>query len=189
MNRPVRATPWFETPATSAADLTHELRSVDRPLVLIVGPAASGKSTLARELATTPHQVLSLDGWRGAVSDDQTDQHATADAVDLLHRLADARLRRRLTTIIDATNVEDSARQPLLALARRRRVPAVAIVVVTPLAVCLERNARRPGPAADARWGLRVPEHLVRGQHDQLHDAITLLPREGFARLLAYTAA
>jgi predicted kinase len=158
-------------------------------LVLLIGAAGAGKSTLAAQLATGEHQVLSLDGLRAAVSGDESDQDSTPDAAAALHLLTGARLRRGLTTIIDATNVEADARRPLLDMARRHRMPALAVVVDTPLATCLARNERRPGPPPGARWGRRVPPPVVRAQHGQLRDALPALAAEGFAQVLHITDA
>ena len=154
-------------------------------LVVLIGAAGSGKSALAR-LAWEDGQVLSLDALRGAVAGDPCDQGATADAVTILHLLVEARLRRRLTTVVDATNVQAHARKPLLGIARRCAVPAVAVVVDTPVAACLARNGARPGPAPGARWGRRVPEAAVREQHTQLRQSLRSLTREGFAQVITY---
>jgi predicted kinase len=157
-------------------------------LVLLVGPAGSGKSTLAQE-AVGGGRVLSLDALREAVSGSSNDQEATGDAVAALHLLAGARLRRRLATVIDATNVEASARAPLLAMARRHGVPAVAVVMATPLATCLARNQARPGPPPGARWGRRVPEQVVRAQHADLLRALPALAGEGFTQVILHDPA
>jgi predicted kinase len=86
---------------------------LDPALIVLIGVAGAGKSTLAAQWR--PSQVLSLDAYRGIVSDDENDQEATADAVMVLHAVLDARLRRNLVTVVDATNVSPDA---------RRRVPA-----------------------------------------------------------------
>jgi predicted kinase len=154
-------------------------------LVVLIGAAGSGKSSLAR-LAWDDSRVLSLDALRAMVSGDECDQAATPDAVTILHRLVRARLRRRLTTVVDATNVQARAREPLLAIARDCAVPAAAIVVATPLQVCLARNRTRPGPAPGARWGRRVPDTVVREQYADLRRAAPSLGKEGFARVITY---
>lgn len=159
---------------------------LDPALIVLIGTAGSGKSTLAAA-RWRPTQILSLDALRGWVSDEECDQAATGDAVTVLHALAAARLSRRLTTVIDATNVETVVRRRLVELAAARDVPAVAIVIDTPLAVCLARNATRPGPRDGARWGRRVPADVVIAQHQQLRASLWHLPAEGFAEILTHT--
>jgi predicted kinase len=141
-------------------------------LVLLIGVAASGKSTFAaRHFA--PTEVLSSDAIRALITDDPHAQAATDDAFDLLHRLLAMRLRRGRLTVIDATNVEAWARAELLAVARRHRRPAVAIVLDLPLAAALARNLERPLP--------RPPASAIRRQHRWLTDSLASLPDEGFA--------
>ena len=141
-------------------------------LVLLIGVAASGKSTFAaRHFA--PTEVLSSDAMRALITDDPHAQAATDDAFDLLHRLLAMRLRRGRLTVVDATNVEAWARAELLAVARRHRRPAVAIVLDLPLAAALARNLERPLP--------RPPAPAIRRQHRWLTDSLASLPDEGFA--------
>ena len=141
-------------------------------LVLLIGIAASGKSTFARR-HFSPTEVLSSDELRAWITDDPHAQAATDDAFDLLHRLLAMRLRRGRLTAVDATNVEAWARAELLAVARRHRRPAVAIVLDLPLEIALERNADRPPP--------RPPDRAVRRQHQWLHEALATMEDEGFA--------
>ena len=111
-------------------------------LVVLIGIAASGKSTFAARWFR-PTAVLSSDQMRAIITDSPSAQGATDDAFDLLHRVLEMRLRRGRLTVIDATNVEDWARAQLLNIARRYRRPAVAMVLDVPLGVALERNAAR----------------------------------------------
>jgi protein phosphatase len=140
-------------------------------MVLLVGVAASGKSTFARR-HFAPTEVLSSDELRALITDDPHAQSATDDAFDLLHRILALRLRRGRITVVDATNVETWARAELLAVARRHRRPSVAIVLDLPLDVLLERNARRSLP--------RPPDRALRRQHRWLHDALDAMEQEGF---------
>lgn len=141
-------------------------------LILLVGIAASGKSTFARR-HFIPTQILSSDALRAIITDDPSRQEATDDAFDLLHRILRLRLRRARLTVVDATNVEAWARAELVAVARRHRRPAVAIVIDLPLPVALERNATRASP--------RPPPAALRRQYRWLLESITTLPGEGFA--------
>jgi predicted kinase len=145
-------------------------------LVLLVGPAGSGKSTWAvRHHA--PTEIVSSDALRAMVADDPTDQGATPDAFRLLHAIVRARLRRGLTVVVDATNLTDGARRPLLAAAAGHGRPAVAVVFDVPLEVCLARNAGRPDRM--------VPEDVVRLHHAQLPAAIAALRTDGVTILRA----
>jgi predicted kinase len=172
-------------PLAAAAQAAREAIEAAPCLVMLIGPAGSGKSTMASQLAGGGSQVLllGLDALRAAVSGNESDQDATGDAVAALHLLARARLSRRLTTVIDATNVTAQARQPLLDLARQHGVPAVALVLATTLQTCLARNKARPGPPEGG--GRRVPEHAVRSQH---HARLLLSPAalaaEGFTLVI-----
>jgi predicted kinase len=156
--------------------------TTDPALVVLIGVAGAGKSSLAAQWR--PSQVLSLDAYRELVSDDETDQDATADAVRLLHAVLDARLGRGLTTVVDATNVEAAARRPLLDLAAAHGMPAVAVVVDTPLALAQARNVTRPGPRGSARWGRRVPATVIAEQHRQFCASVPRLREEGFTEVI-----
>lgn len=143
----------------------------DPCLVLLIGVAGCGKSTFARE-HFRPTEVLSSDDLRAMVADDPTDQSATGDAFSLLRSVLDKRLKRRLTTVVDATNLERRARRPYLRIARDREIPAAAIVLDAPLGVCLERDARRGDRT--------VGEDVLRRQTDDLTRTLRQLGDEGY---------
>ncbi|MEW1699474.1 MULTISPECIES: AAA family ATPase [unclassified Streptomyces] len=144
-------------------------------LICLIGAAGSGKTTLAS--TWEPTQVLSLDHYREIVSDQAGDQGASGDAVFVLQRVLEARLRRGLTSVIDATNCDKTTRNGLVQTARRYGIPTVAVLMATPLQVCLARNAARP---ADRR----VPEDTVRAQHRAAADAHPRLHHEGFDHIV-----
>lgn len=145
-------------------------------LVLLVGPAGAGKSTYAAR-RYRPTEILSSDVFRALVADDPADQDANADAFRLLHAAARARLRRGLTTVVDATNLTDGARRPLLALAGQFGRPVVAIVFDGPVERALAQNAGRPERV--------VPDAVVRLHHAQLPAAVTALRRSGVSTMAA----
>ncbi|MBX3269829.1 MAG: polynucleotide kinase-phosphatase [Sandaracinaceae bacterium] len=140
-------------------------------LVALVGPSGSGKSTFARR-HFRPTEILSSDFCRGLVSDDENDQSASADAFELLHVIAQKRLARGRLVVVDATNVQKEARQPLVRIAREQHVLATAIVLDLPPSLCDARNAAR----ADRSFG----PHVVRHQSAQLRKTLRGLQREGF---------
>lgn len=143
-------------------------------LVVLIGPSGSGKSTFARK-HFLPTEVLSSDYCRGLVSDDENSQAATNDAFDVLHYIAAKRLAAGRLTVVDATNVQREARQPLVTLARKYHTLPVAIVFNLPEDVCQERNRDR----SDRDFG----PHVIRQQRSQLRRSIKALKREGFRHI------
>jgi predicted kinase len=146
----------------------------DPSLVVLIGPAGSGKSTFARR-HFRPTEILSSDALRAMVSDDEADQSATSAAFSLLHVIARHRLARGRLTVIDATNVEPRARGSLLGLARRHGIPPVAIVFDLPAEVT---DAWNSGRAARV-----VPPDIVERHRRELARTLQSLAGEGFARV------
>jgi polynucleotide kinase-phosphatase len=154
-----------------------EKRQVTVPamgLVVLVGVSGSGKSTFARR-HFKPTEVVSSDFCRGLVADDENDQAATPDAFDVLHYIVGTRLRRGLLTVVDATNVQQSARAGLVKLAKSHDVLVTAIVMDVPDSVAIERNKERP----DRDFG----SHVITRQHRDLRRSIGRLSKEGFRRV------
>jgi predicted kinase len=148
------------------------LRLPEPALYVLIGAAGSGKSSVAAAFPT--EWRLSLDDCRARVSDDAGDQAATAPALAVFQATLAGRLARRLPTIVDATSTHEPHRIALVDRARAHRVPAVALVVRTPLALCQARQHTRP-PAR------QVPPDVVARQHQDIPYTAELL-REGFAQ-------
>ena len=140
-------------------------------LVILMGASGSGKSTFARR-HFRPSEILSSDFCRALVSDDESNQAATADAFEVLRLIAQKRLAAGKLTVIDATNVQKEARKPLLELAKGQHVLAVVIVLDVPAEICQARNAGR----TDRRFGPQV----IRQQVAQLKKSLRHLEAEGF---------
>ena len=140
-------------------------------LVVLMGASGAGKSSFARR-HFLPTEIISSDFCRGLVCDDETSLEASADAFKLVHEIAALRLKGGKLTVVDATNVQKEARAPLLALARRFYVQAVAIALDVPEEVCHERNQSRP----DRDFG----PHVVRNHARQLRKSLRHLQKDGF---------
>ena len=156
------------------------LRLPPDTMIVLIGPSGAGKSTFAAR-HFLPSEVLSSDAMRGMVADDPNDQTATDAAFELLHAALALRLARGRLTVVDATNVEHWARERLLAVARRYRRPAAAIVFDLPVEVCLERNV--------ARLDRRVPAAAVRRQHAAMRASLGGLEGEGFEAVWRLSSA
>jgi protein phosphatase len=148
-------------------------------LVVLIGPSGSGKSTFARK-HFKPTEVLSSDYCRGLVSDDENDQASTKDAFEVLHFIGSKRLAAAKLTVVDATNVQEEARKPLVALARQYHCLPVAIVFDLPEKLCQERNLDRP----DRTFG----PHVIRQQAQQMRRSLRRLKREGFRHVFVLSS-
>lgn len=157
-----------------------KLKIPEGSLVVLIGPSGSGKSTFAaRHFRST--EVVSSDVCRALVSDDANDMAATADAFEVLHLIAAKRLSAGKLTVVDATNVREEDRRPLLELARHHHRHTVAIVFHLPLAVCEERNRRR----TDRRLG----DHVARRHAEALQHSLHNLADEGFRHVYVVNSA
>lgn len=140
-------------------------------LVAMIGATSSGKTSFANEHFKTT-EVLSSDFFRGMVCDDENNQSISDDAFDLLYYAANKRLNNMKLTVIDATNIQQSARKKIIELAKEQNVHAVAIVLNLPEELLLERNKARPDR--------NFPEGVIRRHCREVKQSIRSLKREGF---------
>ncbi len=140
-------------------------------LVALVGGTSSGKSSFALK-HFKPTEVLSSDFFRGMVCDDENSQNVSGEAFDLLYYAANKRLNNRKLTVIDATNIQQSARKKVIDLAREQNVHAAAIVLNLPEEIMLERN--------QARHDRNFPERVIHQHCREVKRSIKGLKREGF---------
>ena len=140
-------------------------------VVAMIGATSSGKTTFAHKhfLST---EVLSSDFFRAMVCDDENNQNVSKDAFDLLYYAANKRLDRMKTTVIDATNLQPSARKQVIDLAHEQNVHAVAIVLNLPENELLKRNKERTER--------NVPERVVKKHCTDLKRCIKYLKKDGF---------
>jgi protein phosphatase len=130
-------------------------------LVVLIGPSGSGKTTFARR-HFKPTEILSSDEFRALVSDDENNQMATRDAFEVLHLVLEKRLAAGHLTVVDATNLQTQARQPLLALARHHNCQPYAIVFDLPEEICMQNNRARPERSLTPEAIHRHAEQLMR---------------------------
>ena len=149
-------------------------------LVVLLGASGSGKSTFARRHFRAT-EVVSSDFCRALVGDDASDQATSKDAFELLRFIAGKRLQARRVTVVDATNVREEDRSPLLTLARADAAPAIAIVLDLPFDVCLARN--------DGRGSESVPARVLREQVADLREGLARLEAEGFGAVYVLSSS
>jgi len=147
-------------------------------LVLLVGPSGAGKSTFATK-HFGPTEVISSDALRAMLTDDPADQDASAEAFRVLSILANGRLKRRLMTVIDATNLRANSRKQFRALASRYGIPTVAIAFDLAPELYVAHNEQRPDRV--------VNNDVVADQTECMREAMTDIAAENFAALHVFT--
>ena len=157
--------------AKASADGAVRLQIPDFCLVVLIGSTGSGKTTFAHAHFRDT-EIVGSDWARGRVADDENDQSATPEAFELVHALAGLRLKRRLLTVIDATNVRASDRRRYVELARQHHALPVAIVVDPGEEVAVARNDARPDRPSGP--------HLIRRMRGEIRRGLGGLQREGF---------
>lgn len=150
------------------------LRLPDPTLVVLVGPSGAGKSSWAAA-HFRPEQVVSSDRLRAVVGEGEHDLAASADAFAVLEAVVAARVRRRLTTVVDTLGLDADRRSGWRALAAAHGVPCVAVAFDTPAAECRRRNRSREH---------RVPPEVLTGQLGAFAAQRPGLADEGFDQVL-----
>jgi alkanesulfonate monooxygenase SsuD/methylene tetrahydromethanopterin reductase-like flavin-dependent oxidoreductase (luciferase family)/predicted kinase len=146
------------------------VRLPDPALVVLVGASGAGKSTWAAT-RFRDQEVVSSDALRGVVGSGPHDLDASTDAFAVLESVVTARLGRRLTTVVDTLGLDAVRRRAWLAAARAAGLPAVAVLLDTPVAECRRRNAARDRP---------VPASALAGQLRSVREVGALLDAEGW---------
>jgi len=145
-------------------------------LAVMVGAAGSGKSELAAAVLGEQN-VVSSDAMRalvcGSVWAQETADHD--DTFTMVLRAVTMRCKRRLVTAVDSTALLPGWRDQLREVAADAGVPCVAVLVSTPLAECLRRNAGRER---------RVPEDVIVAHCERAAWVRWALPSEGFDAVL-----
>jgi alkanesulfonate monooxygenase SsuD/methylene tetrahydromethanopterin reductase-like flavin-dependent oxidoreductase (luciferase family)/predicted kinase len=142
----------------------------DPALVVLVGASGAGKSHWAAERYLS-REIVSSDQLRAVVGSGEHDLDASVDAFSLLDQIVAARIRRRLTTVIDTLGLDAERRLAWLGLARRTGLPAVAVLFDTEPALCRARNRARERP---------VPATVLDAQLRRIADTADVLAAEGW---------
>ena len=143
----------------------------DPSLVILCGPAASGKTAFARRHFRET-QVVSSDRCRAMLCDDEAEQAASQSAFELVHSIVDKRLLLGRLTVADSTALAAEARRALREIAAAHGVPGVLVGFEAPLADLVRRDAER---------GRRVGREVLEMQLEKFARAKEEFAQEGYA--------
>lgn len=162
-----------------------------RSLMVLCGPAGSGKSTFARTFIEA-HQdqdikataIVSSDSCRSLVCDDEAMRDFDASqqrqiqqhTFELFYSILAKRLALGRLSIADTLCLHENIRTALLEIARKLNTPTCLIVFHMSLQTCLEQNQHQ------IRTHL-IPEHMIASQLQQLQQVLTRLPHEGWDQI------
>src|SRR6266481_9168188 len=120
----------------------HIIKIPRRTLLVLCGPAGSGKSTFAaqRFIATN---IVSSDHCRAMICDDENNQQVNRDTFDLFHYIIQKRLLLGRFTVADSTALYPAARGKLRELSRRSGYLGCLLIFNIPPEICLKRDKMR----------------------------------------------
>lgn len=165
-----------------------ELKLPAPSLLVLVGPAGSGKTTWAHE-HFSPGEVVSSDSLRAMVGTGEHDQAASTAAFEILEHIVDERLRRGLSVVIDTLGYDEEARARWISKAHDADMPAYAVTFDTPPEVCEQRNRVRdkPIPKSVLKRQLSRFDAVARSVADEPFDGIH--PQQPIAMVTPTVAA
>lgn len=128
--------------------------------IQMIGIPGSGKTEKAKVLAKEHNAVLlSSDAIREEILGDASDQTKNNDVFEVMYKRTCEALSNGQSVIYDATNINHKRRRVLLQqLKAHYDVKAVAVVMATPIQICIDRQANR-----DRQVGKDVIWRMVRG--------------------------
>lgn len=149
--------------------------SISSCLVLLVGISSSGKSTYAKNNFLSD-QILSSDKYRKIVCGDELNMDVTGDVFNILNTICKLRIKSKLTTVIDAMNIDRMFRCPFVRMAKETNFPVKAVVMDTSLKLCISRNR--------LRMDRKINEEVLWMQNKQFKIALGDLQLEDFDSLV-----
>lgn len=127
---------------------------------MLIGVSGSGKSTFAKTFSVTGGvRVVSTDEIRGMLYGNEIVQKDGKRVFDVAYMSARCHLNHCRNVIFDATNTTKTGREKLFDAMKHSDCRKVAVLFMTDLDTCIDRNAKRERV---------VPENVIRRQYHQL---------------------
>jgi predicted kinase len=153
-------------------------------VVLAIGLPGSGKTTWYKRRGVTP---LSSDLLRSLLFDDITEQRYQGLVFSTLRSLLRARLIAKMPwNYVDATNLSTHERKQWIKMAKSFGYEVQAVFFDVPLAVCLERNAKRDRQVSDEVMH-KMAERLKPPTFKEGFEKITVVRVKGHSGTLPVT--
>ena len=155
-------------------------------VVLAIGLPGSGKTTWYKRRGVTP---LSSDLLRSLLFDDISEQRYQGLVFSTLRSLLRARLIAKMPwNYVDATNLSTHERKQWIKMAKSFGYEVQAVFFDVPLAVCLERNAKRDRQVSDEVMH-KMAERLKPPTFKEGFEKITVVRVKGHPGTLPVTTA
>lgn len=112
-------------------------------VVLLVGVAGSGKSTIARKAFGDKALIVSSDECRKEICGNEQDQTINAQAFELFYEKIEEGVMQSKQVIADATNLDRFSREKIYDIAKKNNAPIYALMLNIPIEVIKEQNKKR----------------------------------------------
>jgi predicted kinase len=142
----------------------------DPSLVMLCGPAGSGKSTFARKHFPET-AIVSSDRCRAMIGDDESNLSVSRDAFEIFHQIIAARLRNGRLAVADSTALGVEARRELRQVGRRAGVTVILIVFNVSEDTSVKQDEARHR---------RVGRPVIREQWERLQEALKAISHESY---------
>ena len=144
-----------------------------RTLLVLCGPAGSGKSTFAAQRFSASN-IVSSDQCRAMICDDENNQKVNRQTFELFHLIIQMRLSLGHFTVADSTALHQDARRKMRELSRHFGYFGCLLIFNIPPEICLEHNKSRHR---------LVDEKVIPYHAGLLQRAILDTPHEGWEQI------
>ena len=144
-------------------------------LIVMCGLSASGKSTIAKELAVKHNAVIvSSDAIRKEICGTVADQSKNEEVFKIFHKRIREYLHQKRNVIADATNITMKSRRAIINNVKKMDVEIIAYIVPKRIEECIRDNMNREHP---------VPEEVIYKQEKRFHIPFI---EEGFDKIIIH---